>query len=71
MPNGISSYEEFGIILFWLFGANIFFTGGWVFEALLNYYFKASFFKKTTRQLLFILGTIFSVIWMFMLASEI
>ena len=35
--NGIVSYNKFGIILFWLFGANIFYTCSWGLEALLNF----------------------------------
>jgi len=71
IPNGISSYHDFAIILFWLFGANILYASGWAFEALLNYYFKLSFFSRTKRQVLFVIGTIFSFLWMFHLTSQI
>lgn len=71
VPNGIRSYEGFIMMFFWLFGANIFYTFGWVLEVLSKYYFKSSFFKNRTRQIFFVLGTIFSFLWMFMLSSEV
>ena len=71
VPNGISSYKDFVIVFYWLFGANVFYTFGWGFEAILNYYFKTPFFGKTTRTLCFFLGAFFSLVWMFILASQI
>jgi len=71
VPNGISPYNDYIIILFWLFGANIFYTFGWALEFLLNYYLKLSFWKHDTRRIFFVLGTIFSFIWMFLLTSGI
>lgn len=71
VPNGISSYTDFGIIFFWLFGANIFYTCGWAFEAMLNYYFKIPFWNNNVRRVLFFLGLVFSFIWMFLLTREI
>ncbi|WP_114904989.1 hypothetical protein [Kordia sp. SMS9] len=71
VPNGISPYENYSILLFWLFGANIFYTFGWALEALLNYYFKVPFWKNDTRRIFFVLGTVFSFVWMFLLTSQI
>ena len=71
VPNGISYYNNFWIILFLLFGANIFYTIGWAFEALLNYYCNVSFFNNSIRKLFFFFGTVFSFIWMFVLASGV
>nr|WP_321225515.1 hypothetical protein [uncultured Psychroserpens sp.] len=70
VPNGISPYSDFTIILFWLFGANIFYTCGWAFEALLNYYFKTSFFGNNIRNALFVLGAVFSFMWMFFFSKS-
>mgnify|MGYP005870232821 CR=1 FL=1 len=71
VPNGVSSYQNFLIIFFWLFGANIFYTFGWSFEFLLNHYFKTNFWNNNVRKLIFILGTIFSFLWMFILTSQV
>lgn len=71
IPNGISSYCHFSILFYWLFGANIIYTFGWVLEMLLNYYFKIKFWGTKIRLTLFILGSIFSFIWIFLLTREI
>ncbi|WGD33934.1 hypothetical protein [Olleya sp. YS] len=71
VPNGISSYSDFYMILFWLFGANIFFTCGWGIEALSVYYLKTKYFGNGLRTLLFVLGSVFSFFWMFILTRSI
>ena len=71
VPNGIRSYQDYIIVFFWIFGANIFYTIGWALEVLLNYYFKFNFFKTNTRRAFFILGSIFSVAWVYVLLSEL
>ncbi len=71
VPNGISTLSPFLIILFFLFGANIFYTLGWASEVLLNYYFKLPFWGKGLRRVLFVSGSLFSFYWMFILIREI
>jgi hypothetical protein len=71
VPNGISSYSDFYIIFYWLFGANILYTCGWGFEALCVYYFKTKYFGERFRMLLFVFGTIFSFFWIFILTRSI
>ena len=71
LPNGISPYSEFYLIFFWLFGANIFYTFGWAIEAIFAYYLRTPYFGKDLRLLLFICGTIFSFIWMFILTRSL
>ncbi len=71
VPNGISTLSPFLIILFFLFGANIFYTLGWATELLLQYYFKIPLWGNGIRRILFVLGTLFSFLWMFILIREI
>jgi len=70
LPNGLSPFSNYAIILFYVFGANIFYTCGWGLEALLNYYFKIPFWGTKTRQTFFVLGTLFSFVWMFLLTRD-
>ena len=71
VPNGISNYSDFYILFYWLIGANIFYTSGWGIEALSVYYLKTEYFKNGFRKLLFVIGTVFSFIWMFLLTRSI
>lgn len=70
VPNGISPFDNYFVIVFWLFGANIFYTCGWGSEILLNYYFKIRFWSDRFRMTCFILGSLFSFCWMFLLARD-
>jgi len=71
VPNGISPHDESYLILFWLFGANIFYSGGWGIEALSVYHFKTKYFGNEFRLALFILGSLLSFVWMFLLSRPI
>lgn len=67
---GDISVDTFLNLAVWLFGANIFYTGGWAIEVLLHYYFKVRFWPVGVRWGAFVLGSLFSVAWMFMLIRE-
>ena len=71
LPNGVSTYSAFFILGFLLFGANIFYTCGWGAEILLNYYFKTPYWGNVTRKTIFVLGSIFSFFWMFLVIREL
>jgi len=70
VPNGLSPYDDYTIVLFYVLGANICYTFSWAFEAFLNYYFKISFWNRGTRQVFFVLGSILSFYWMSVLVIE-
>lgn len=68
VPNGVGPISPIGELIFWIVVANIFYTCGWGFEVLFNYYFKFNF-GNPIRLSLFIVGTVFSFISMFYMAS--
>ena len=54
---------SYATLIWWLFGANVFYTMSWAFEILFNKIFKTYPFNKTTRKIIFIIGTLFSLWW--------
>jgi len=53
----------FLILITWLLGANIFYTMSWAFELIFYKLFKIYPFSKTWRKIIFIFGTLFSILW--------
>lgn len=71
LPNNTNSIKQLGALCFFLFGANIFYTGGWAAEQLMRYYFKTNAWSHQLRRSLFVLGSLFSAFWMFLLMSQL
>lgn len=61
-PNTNWSIESTLSICVWIFGANIFYCGGWGSEVLLKYYVDGKI-NKNMRKFLFIMGMGASILW--------
>lgn len=46
-----------------IFGANLFYTLGWGLGVVSHYIFKTKGLNNTSRWILFVLGTLFSIVW--------
>lgn len=60
-----TSSKEFSVVLsiIWFFGANVFYTMSWSFEILFFKFFRKYPFNKTTRKILIVIGSLFSIWW--------
>ncbi|MBL4754611.1 MAG: hypothetical protein JKY52_13580 [Flavobacteriales bacterium] len=63
VPNARLNSEWVIRTVIWIVGANMFFCGSWGGELLWTYYLNRTPFWVDFRLLLFILGTLFSIIW--------
>ncbi|MDC7998950.1 hypothetical protein [Gilvibacter sediminis] len=69
VPNGIGPESPWIPALIWLIGANVFYCLGWGFELLFVYYLRSSrtakrvYFTEDSRNVMFWLGLVFSLIW--------
>ncbi|MEM9679910.1 MAG: hypothetical protein AAF901_06265 [Bacteroidota bacterium] len=61
-PETFESYDIIGVIIYAL-GANLFFTLGFLLEMYDATYFKGALRTHKFRMLLFVLGTLFSVVY--------
>jgi hypothetical protein len=68
--NSMYPMNPYVTLLFLVFGANFFYCAGWVLEILLDHYFKIKCISSIIRWLLFLGGSVFSFIWMFLLMIE-
>ncbi len=59
-----SLFEEIPFLVIITYGlmANVFYTGGWVAEILIRIYFKSWILTENARKLIFIVGTVCSVL---------
>lgn len=59
-----------GYSLYFLLGANLFYTLGWGTGILVHFLYGHENWNHAGRWILFILGTIFSIVWMLVIFSD-
>ena len=60
-----TSSREFSFValIIWIFGANVFYTMSWAFELLFYNFSKKYPFNDTSRKIIIVIGTLFSIWW--------
>jgi len=68
--NAVGIATTIGYAIYFLFGANLFYTLGWASGLFLHFIYRDYVWNHVGRWSLFILGTLFSIFWMLIIFSD-